>query len=310
MSRMAAGDFSVSMDDLPEGYSKLSDDFNAMAAQMRSILGAVANSAESTHTGSSEISSAADDLARRTEQQAAALQQTSAAMNDVTASVRDTAQSAAQVSHTVAEAEKEAIRGGEVVKQAIGAMDGIEKSSAEIANIVTVIDGIAFQTNLLALNAGVEAARAGDAGKGFAVVANEVRALAQRSADAARDIKQLITTSSEQVESGVHLVGQTGQMLDRIVAKVDEVRGLITEISASTEAQASNLQQVNGAIGDMDSRTQQNAAMVEQSTAAARSLASEASQLLKLVSRFKDRKSTSESGKCGSIRVDLGGRRT
>src|SRR3546814_8613260 len=128
-----------------------------MAAQMRSILGAVANSAESTHTGSSEISSAADDLARRTEQQAAALQQTSAAMNDVTASVRDTAQSAAQVSHTVAEAEKEAIRGGEVVKQAIGAMDGIEKSSAEIANIVTVIDGIAFQTNLLALNAGVEA---------------------------------------------------------------------------------------------------------------------------------------------------------
>src|SRR3546814_1977412 len=132
-----------------------------------------------THTGSSEISSAADDLARRTEQQAAALQQTSAAMNDVTASVRDTAQSAAQVSHTVAEAEKEAIRGGEVVKQAIGAMDGIEKSSAEIANIVTVIDGIAFQTNLLALNAGFEAARAGDAGKGFAVVANGVRAMAQ-----------------------------------------------------------------------------------------------------------------------------------
>src|SRR3546814_791917 len=193
----------------------------------------------------------------------------------------------------VNEAHREAADGGQTVARAVAAMDQIEKSAQEIAQIINVIDGIAFQTNLLALNAGVEAARAGDAGKGFAVVANEVRALAQRSADAARDIKQLITTSSEQVESGVHLVGQTGQMLDRIVAKVDEVRGLITEISASTEAQASNLQQVNGAIGDMDSRTQQNAAMVEQSTAAARSLASEASQLLKLVSRFKDRKSTS-----------------
>ena len=163
----------------------------------------------------------------------------------------------------------------------------VAKSSQEISQIINVIDGIAFQTNLLALNAGVEAARAGDAGKGFAVVANEVRALAQRSADAAKDIKGLIMTSSEQVSDGVTLVGETGSLLDRIVERVGAISALITAIAESAEVQSANLQQVNGAVGEMDKMTQQNAAMVEESTAAARSLAGEADELSSLVARFR-----------------------
>jgi methyl-accepting chemotaxis protein len=173
-----------------------------------------------------------------------------------------------------------------VVKEAVVAMDDIERSAQEIAKIINVIDGIAFQTNLLALNAGVEAARAGDAGKGFAVVANEVRALAQRSADAAKHIKDLISESSRQVSRGVELVGQSGEALDSIVEKVAEIAGLASNIAELATIQSNSLQQVNTAVGEMDKMTQQNAAMVEQSTAAARSLASEADQLTGLVSRF------------------------
>ena len=286
LKKMAEGDLSVRLDGLPEAYARVAADFNAMAEQMCGVLGSVANSAESVHNGSAEISDATGDLSRRTEHQAAALEQTAAAMDQVTSSVREIAQSTVEAGAAVSDTEKEATQGGEVVKQAITAMDGIEKSSAQIANIVTVIDGIAFQTNLLALNAGVEAARAGDAGKGFAVVANEVRALAQRSADAARDIKQLIVTSSGQVENGVRLVGRTGEMLDHIVVRIGEVRSLVSEISATTESQAANLQQVNKSVREMDKSTQQNAAMVEQSTAAARNLTSEADQLARLVNGF------------------------
>jgi len=270
----------------PAELEQLRTDYNQATAELCKMLLSVTETADSINTGSNEISSAAEDLSRRTEQQAAALEETAAATNEVTSGVREIAQRAVSANMAVTEAHKEATDGGQTVSRAVTAMDEIEKSAQEIAQIINVIDGIAFQTNLLALNAGVEAARAGDAGKGFAVVANEVRALAQRSADAARDIKILINTSSEQVESGVHLVGQTGQMLERIVAKVGEVRGLINDISASTESQAANLQQVNGAVGDMDRSTQQNAAMVEESTAAARSLASEANELLKLISSF------------------------
>lgn len=286
LQKMAEGDLSVRLNGLPEAYARVAADFNAMAEQMCGVLGSVANSAESVHNGSAEISDATEDLSRRTEQQAAALEQTAGTMDQVTSSVREIAQSTVEAGAAVADTEREATQGGDVVKQAITAMDGIEKSSAQIANIVTVIDGIAFQTNLLALNAGVEAARAGDAGKGFAVVANEVRALAQRSADAARDIKQLITASSGQVENGVRLVGRTGEMLDHIVVRIGEVRSLVSEISATTESQAANLQQVNKSVREMDKSTQQNAAMVEQSTAAARSLTSEADQLARLVNGF------------------------
>ncbi|MCF8709862.1 methyl-accepting chemotaxis protein [Rhizorhapis sp. SPR117] len=270
----------------PPEFEKLRIDYNKATSELRKMLLAVRESADSINNGSGEISSATEDLSRRTEQQAAALEETAAATNEVTSGVREIAQRAGSANLAVNEAHNEATEGGQTVSRAVTAMDQIEKSAQEITQIINVIDGIAFQTNLLALNAGVEAARAGDAGKGFAVVANEVRALAQRSADAARDIKTLITTSSQQVESGVHLVGRTGEMLERIVSKVGEVRRLINEISASTENQAANLQQVNGAVGDMDRSTQQNAAMVEESTAAARSLASEAHELLKLVSHF------------------------
>lgn len=268
-------------------YATLRTRFNETVASLSEILARVAGSASSVHTGASEIRAASDDLAQRTEQQAASLEETAAAMNQVTDMVRETAKNAVEVKGSISEAHREATEGGEVVQRAVNAMGAIEKSAQEITQIINVIDGIAFQANLLALNAGVEAARAGDAGKGFAVVANEVRALAQRSADAAKDIKSLIMTSAQQVGDGVALVGETGTLLSRIVTRVGDISELVTHITDSTETQATNLQQVNGAVGDMDKMTQQNAAMVEQSTAAARSLASEADELAGLVARFE-----------------------
>ncbi|HEX7874189.1 MAG TPA: methyl-accepting chemotaxis protein [Sphingobium sp.] len=268
-------------------YESLRNSFNETLVGLERGLSQVSGSAQSVHSGSTEIRAASEDLARRTEQQAASLEETTAAMAQVTGMVAETAQGATEVRGAIDAAHKDASEGGVVVGKAVSAMDAIEKSSQEIEQIINVIDGIAFQTNLLALNAGVEAARAGDAGKGFAVVANEVRALAQRSADAAKDIKTLITTSTQQVSHGVDLVGETGKMLARIVTKIGDVNGLIAEIARSTEAQATNLQQVNGAVNDMDRMTQQNAAMVEESAAAARSLASEADQLSDLVARYQ-----------------------
>ncbi|MEZ5709948.1 MAG: methyl-accepting chemotaxis protein [Blastomonas sp.] len=288
LDKLADGDLTYRIGaEYPGEYQALKSSFNKTVEGLEQILSGVAQSASSVHTGASEIRAASDDLANRTEQQAAALEETAAAMNQVTGMVQETAAGAANVNASIGEAHREATEGGAVVKRAVNAMDAIEKSSQEISQIINVIDGIAFQTNLLALNAGVEAARAGDAGKGFAVVANEVRALAQRSADAAKDIKTLITASSEQVGAGVTLVGETGTLLDRIVERVGEISTLITSITESAEVQATNLQQVNGAVGDMDKMTQQNAAMVEQSTAAARSLAGEADELAALVSRFR-----------------------
>ena len=275
--------------DLPfaPDYEDLRRRFNTTVEGLSGLISNVSGSAEGIRTGSSEIRVASDDLARRTEQQAASLEETSAAMNQVTAMVQGTARSAAEVSASIGEAHREASEGGAVVERAVSAMGAIEKSSQQISQIINVIDGIAFQTNLLALNAGVEAARAGDAGRGFAVVANEVRLLAQRSADAAKDIKTLILTSGEQVGTGVGLVGETGVMLGRIVTRIGDISALILAISQSAETQALNIQQVNGAVVDMDKMTQQNAAMVEQSTAAARSLASEADDLTELVQRFR-----------------------
>lgn len=267
-------------------YDGLRADFNTAAEELHSVISQVVKAAESVNTGSSEISAASDDLASRTAQQAASLEETSAAMNQVASAVSGTARSAATASETVSVTHYEATEGGEIVRQAVTAMTNIEDSAHKIAQIINVVDGIAFQTNLLALNAGVEAARAGDAGKGFAVVANEVRALAMRSAEAAKDIKELITMSNSQVERGVALVGKTGDMLERIVVKVAEINALVVEISGAAEAQANNLNQINGAVSSMDTMTQQNAAMVEESTAAARSLASEANQLSELVVHF------------------------
>lgn len=288
LSSLAEGDLSARIaEPFAPSYETLRATFNNTMDRLSTLMQSVTASASSVSTGAAEIRAASDDLALRNEQQAASLEETATSMNQVTGIVKDTASSAAEVQHTIASAHAEANDGGAVVKRAIAAMDAIEQSSQEITQIINVIDGIAFQTNLLALNAGVEAARAGDAGKGFAVVANEVRALAQRSADAAKDIKSLITTSSEQVASGVTLVGETGALLEKIVTRVGEVSTLVGVIARTSEEQAVNLEQVNTAVGEMDRMTQQNAAMVEQSTAAARSLAEEATEMTRLVSRFR-----------------------
>jgi len=273
-------------DDFPQSYLALRDDFNRALLALCKAMGSVRVGAGNLLNSISEIRSASDDLARRNEQQAASLEETSAAMSEVTGSVQATAEGAASVLMAMELAQQEATEGGEVVREAVAAMAAIEQSTASITLITDLIDGIAFQTNLLALNAGVEAARAGDAGRGFAVVANEVRALAQRSADAAKDIKGLIAASTGQVATGVALVGQTGDKLGKIVARVDDITGLIHEIAGAAGRQAINLQQVNDAVGEMDKMTQRNAAMVEQTTAATRSLAEEAGQLHSLVTGF------------------------
>ncbi len=288
LEAVAAGNLSYQITKSFDGDNeRLRQVFNDMVVGLERVISQVAGSAQSVNTGSNEIRAASEDLARRTEQQASSLGETSMAMAQVTEMVSETAQGAAEVRGAIDGAHKDATEGGAVVGKAVNAMDAIEKSSQEIGQIINVIDGIAFQTNLLALNAGVEAARAGDAGRGFAVVANEVRALAQRSADAAKDIKSLITTSSEQVNEGVALVGETGKMLERIMLRIGEVNTLIQDIAKGTEQQATNLKQVNEAVNGMDRMTQQNAAMVEESTAAARSLAAEADELSAVVSRFQ-----------------------
>jgi methyl-accepting chemotaxis protein len=287
LGELAHGDLTARIDvELSGPFAKLKDDFNDAAAKLQVAMQSVAQGASGINTGASEIRHASDDLSHRTEQQAASLEETAAAMDELTTAVRQTAASADRANGLVSEARSDAEHGGEVVRRAVEAMGGIERGSAEISEIITVIDGIAFQTNLLALNAGVEAARAGDAGKGFAVVASEVRALAQRSADAAKDVKARVTASSGQVGTGVELVGETGKSLERIIERVGQVSQLVSEIANSAQQQAAGLQQVNTAVSEMDSVTQQNAAMVEEATAAARSLASEADELSRQVARF------------------------
>ncbi|MBF5092593.1 methyl-accepting chemotaxis protein [Novosphingobium sp. NBM11] len=271
----------------PGAYDAVRRDFNAAAEALATALQSVRAAASGVLVGASEIRAASDDLAQRNERQAASLEETAVAMNQITGKMVSTAERAGEVQQTIGAAHREASEGGEVVTRATEAMSAIESSAREISQIINVIDGIAFQTNLLALNAGVEAARAGDAGKGFAVVANEVRALAQRSANAARDIKELITLSSRQVADGVMLVGEAGGLLERIVGGVGEISALVTEIADTAHEQAQNLRHVNTSVGEMDRMTQQNAAMVEQATAAARSLASEAHELTALVDRFR-----------------------
>jgi methyl-accepting chemotaxis protein len=287
LKSLAAGDLTCQLNQpFAPQYEELRANFNAAVTELSGVVSRVSEAAKCVDTGSAEISAASDDLAARTERQAASLEETSAAMNELTANVRETAANIETVNQSVSEASRDVDASSVIVREAVEAMDGIERSAQEIAQITNLIDGIAFQTNLLALNAGVEAARAGDAGKGFAVVANEVRSLAQRSADAAKEIKQLITVSTEQVEAGVQLVGKTGDMLGRIVERFAATGESVAEITRATQAQAANLQQVNGAVGEIGTMTQQNAAMVEQSTAAARRLTVEAGQLTSLVSHF------------------------
>ena len=288
LTQLAAGDLSMRLEtEFASEYESLRRDFNAAIEALASTLATVTTVASGINNGAGDIRQASDDLSRRTEQQAAALEETAAAMEEITSTVRQTADGATRANTLVSQARAEAKQSGEVVQRAVVAMEGIERTSGEISEIISVIDGIAFQTNLLALNAGVEAARAGDAGKGFAVVASEVRALAQRSADAAKDVKARITASAEQVEAGVRLVSATGAALHGIISRVGEINMIVSEIAGSAERQAIGLGEVNTAIAEMDGVTQQNAAMVEEATAATRALASEAEELAQEVTRFK-----------------------
>ncbi len=288
MEKLSGGDLLFRLDTaFGEEYEKLRSDFNSAMDKLQQTMRAIASNTQGVRSGAGEITSASDDLSRRTEQQAASLEETAAALDEITATVRKTAENASEARTTVSTAKADAERSGAVVRETVTAMSGIETSSKQIGNIIGVIDEIAFQTNLLALNAGVEAARAGEAGRGFAVVATEVRALAQRSADAAKEIKALISASSREVESGVRLVGETGKALDRIVEQVSRLNGLISDIAGSAQEQSTGLSEVNTALNQMDQVTQQNAAMVEEATAASHSLATEAEALSRLVGEFR-----------------------
>jgi methyl-accepting chemotaxis protein len=288
LKALAAGDLTARISErFSEKFEVLAENFNISIKRLEETVAAVAANASAVHTSAGEVTRASDSLSQRTEQQAASLEQTAAALDQITTTVRKTSEGANEARQLVATAKKDAETSTSVVHDTVTAMNGIEQSSRQISNIIGVIDEIAFQTNLLALNAGVEAARAGDAGRGFAVVATEVRALAQRSADAAKEIKALISGSGQQVQSGVKLVAETGKALGRIVDQVAKLNDLISDIAASAREQATGLDQVNTAVNQMDQMTQQNAAMVEQTTAASHSLASEADALSRLVGQFR-----------------------
>ncbi len=288
LTSLADGDLTCTIErPFIPGLEKVRVDFNAAIARLREAMRTVGENAEGIAAGSGEIQHASDNLAKRTEQQAAAVEETAAALEEISQTVADSAKRAEEAGSLVARTRKGAEQSGEVVRNAVNAMGQIETSSKQISSIIGVIDEIAFQTNLLALNAGVEAARAGEAGRGFAVVAQEVRELAQRSATAAREIKTLITTSSEQVSRGVSLVGQTGRALEEIVEQVVDINTNVSAIVEASREQATALREVSHSVNTMDQNTQQNAAMVEETTAASHSLAREAQVLRDLLARFR-----------------------
>ncbi len=268
-------------------FGELLRSLYAMSASLAGTVQRVRQSTDSIATASAEIASGNHDLSARTEQTSSNLQETAAAMEQFTSTIQQSAGSAQQASSLAASASGVARRGGEVVTQVVATMDEINHSSKKIADIISVIDGIAFQTNILALNAAVEAARAGEQGRGFAVVASEVRSLAGRSAEAAKEIKQLINTSVEKVETGSRLVQDAGTTMQDIVQSVQRVNDMIGEITAAAGEQSTGVAQVNQAVGNLDQMTQQNAALVEESAAAAQSLREQAEQLAQVVSTFK-----------------------
>ncbi|SES21214.1 methyl-accepting chemotaxis sensory transducer with TarH sensor [Rhizobium sp. NFR03] len=288
LTHLASGDLSFQLDErFADDFESLRTDFNRAVEQLRDTLGAVADATGSIDSGSREISQSADDLSRRTEQQAASLEETAAALDQITANVSNASKRAEEARTLAVQANDSARQSGVVVTSAVDAMSKIEQSSNQISSIIGVIDEIAFQTNLLALNAGVEAARAGEAGKGFAVVAQEVRELAQRSAKAAKEIKDLIRNSSGEVQSGVQLVSQTGEALKTIENYIVTINQHMDAIATSSREQSVGLAEVNTAVNQMDQVTQQNAAMVEEANAAGATLATEAARLKDLVARFQ-----------------------
>lgn len=288
LERLAEGDMTCRLSTaFTQDLDGIRSNFNDTAKKLESTLQVVGKNASAIEAGSAEIRSSSDELAKRTEQQAASVEETAAALEEITSSVRDASRRAKDAGDLVDRTRIGAEQSGEVVKKAVVAMSNIENSSREISNIIGVIDEIAFQTNLLALNAGVEAARAGEAGKGFAVVAQEVRELAQRSANAAKEIKTLIVNSGQQVITGVALVGETGAALTEIVTQVQTINMHVASIVQSSREQSTALNEISEAINTIDQGTQKNAAMVEESTAASHALASEASELNHLLSQFR-----------------------
>lgn len=287
LKRLASGDLSFQLNEAfsPE-FEALRQDFNLSVKQLGDTLRSIADSISAIGNGTQEIASGANDLSRRTEKQAASLEQTAAALGEITSNVTTSSRRTLEAQRAATSATESAAKSSQVVNQAEEAMQRIENSSQQISNIIGVIDEIAFQTNLLALNAGVEAARAGEAGKGFAVVAQEVRELAQRSSNAAKEIKTLIQTSSAEVGSGVELVRETGIALNEIAGRVAGINDHMDAIATSSKDQSIGLSEVNTAINSMDQTTQQNAAMVEQSTAASAALSQEVEKLRDLVAQF------------------------
>jgi len=282
----ADGQIALDVGSLPAS-TPLASQLKSALLGLNNAMASVRDSIANIQTASGEIASGSTDLSHRTEQTAGSLQQTASSMTQLTGSVRQSAEAATQANQLASAAVQTAQRGGSVVQQVVANMEGISNASRRIADIIGTIDGIAFQTNILALNAAVEAARAGEQGRGFAVVAGEVRTLAQRSAEAAREIKTLIGASVEQVESGSRLVQDAGSTMAEIVGGIQHVSDIIGEITAAAAEQSSGIGQVNQSVTQLDGMTQQNAALVEESAAAAESLKDQASQLAKVIQAFR-----------------------
>jgi methyl-accepting chemotaxis protein len=285
---MAAGDLTRKMEgDYHGTFSQIKESVNATVDRLYGMVQRIIEAAQAVNSAANEIASGSTDLSQRTEEQASSLEETAASMEQITGTVRQNSQNANTANDLSSKANQVAGDGGRVVEEAVGAMGNIEKSAQKIADIIGVIDEIAFQTNLLALNAAVEAARAGDAGRGFAVVASEVRSLAGRSASASKEIKALILESSAQVKSGAELVKQAGTTLKDIVQSVEQVASIVSEIAAASREQATGIDEINTSITQMDEVTQQNAALVEENTAAAQSMVEQAESLEQLMSFFR-----------------------
>jgi methyl-accepting chemotaxis protein len=288
LERLAKGDLTYRVNaDWAGEYRKVRDDFNAAIGQLQDTIRNIAMSSSEVSSATAEISTSTTDLSQRTEEQAASLEQTSAAMEEMAATVKKNAENAQHANQLTQNTQEVANRGGAVVAEAVTAMAAIEDSSRKISDIISVIDEIARQTNLLALNAAVEAARAGEAGRGFAVVASEVRSLAQRSSQAAKDIKDLITNSSGQVQQGVDLVNRAGQSLNEIMESIRNVAAIVADIANASAEQASGIDQINKALNQMDEVTQQNSALVEENAATVKTLENQQSAMTERVGFFR-----------------------
>ena len=297
LGRVALGDLTQTIDaDFGGIFGKLRDDTNATIERLREVVGQIKDASDAINTASQEIAAGNSNLSSRTEQQASSLEETSSSMEELNATVKQNAENARQANELTRSSNDIATRSGQMVKQVVSTMNGIQDSSKKIADIIGVIDSIAFQTNILALNAAVEAARAGEQGRGFAVVATEVRNLAQRSATAAKEIKELIAESVGKVDSGARLVDQAGNTMDDVVSSFQQVASLVTEITNASREQSSGIEQVTQAVGQMDEVTQQNAALVEEAAAAAESLEEQARSLVQSVSMFKLSEDTGRTG--------------